>query len=172
MAERSNVTLKRLDDSVPLSDRLTLLTLQELPLPLLLEGQVLLRLPGARRVLETGVDDGPPVHELGRHVIDPGSGRSAVERLEWKEHLLEGSKIYCLSLALYLHLYQLLLTPREKKALHKVEVENLTYRAAAEDMGIRLENFKMAVSRARKKIYYGFRSDLYFRRAQSMKTTG
>ena len=41
-----------------------------------------------------------------------------------------------------------------RAALHKVEVENLSYKAAAASMGIRLENFKMVVCRARKKIFH------------------
>lgn len=45
------------------------------------------------------------------------------------------------------------LSEREKKALTLVEVENVRYREASERLAIKLENLKMVICRARKKIF-------------------
>ena len=57
---------------------------------------------------------------------------------------------------LYLHFYAQAfktLSPPEKRALHLVEVENFAYRDAAAALDIRVENLKMRIFRARRKIY-------------------
>ena len=57
---------------------------------------------------------------------------------------------------LYLHFYAQAfktLSPQEKRALHLVEVENFAYRDAAAALEIRVENLKMRIFRARRKIY-------------------
>jgi RNA polymerase sigma-70 factor (ECF subfamily) len=57
---------------------------------------------------------------------------------------------------IYLHFYGQAfktLSPQEKRALHLVEVDNLAYRDAAEVLEIRVENLKMRIFRARRKIY-------------------
>lgn len=57
---------------------------------------------------------------------------------------------------LYLHLYQeafRCLAPREKRVLHLTEVEQLSYKEIAAQVGGRPENMKMIVFRARQKIY-------------------
>lgn len=57
---------------------------------------------------------------------------------------------------LYLHFYldaYRCLTPREKRVLYLVEVETLPYREAAARVEVRVENLKMMVFRARRKIF-------------------
>lgn len=61
------------------------------------------------------------------------------------------SRAYLLFLHLYLSAYQQL-SSRERQALHMVEVDGEPYKVAAEALGIRLENLKMVIFRARKKI--------------------
>lgn len=59
---------------------------------------------------------------------------------------------WALYLNFYLEAYRCL-TPREKRVLYVVEVEGLPYREAAEQVGVRVENLKMMVFRARRKVY-------------------
>lgn len=57
---------------------------------------------------------------------------------------------------LYLHFYQeayRCLTPREKRALYLVEVDGATYKDAAVELGVKVENLKMRIFRARRKIF-------------------
>jgi RNA polymerase sigma-70 factor, ECF subfamily len=57
---------------------------------------------------------------------------------------------------LYLHFYAQAfktLSPQEKRVLHLVEVEELAYRDAANALELRIENLKMRIFRARRKIY-------------------
>lgn len=57
---------------------------------------------------------------------------------------------------IYLNLYLVhyrQLSDKEQRALMLVEVEGVSYRDAAADLGIRLENLKMVVFRARRKIF-------------------
>jgi RNA polymerase sigma factor (sigma-70 family) len=57
---------------------------------------------------------------------------------------------------LYLHFYleaYRCLTPREKRVLFLVEVQGLPYREAAAEVDVRVENLKMMVFRARRKIF-------------------
>ena len=61
-------------------------------------------------------------------------------------------KVYGVFLALYMQAYHGELKDRDRLALQLVEVQKLGYRDAAERLDIRLENFKMVVCRARKKI--------------------
>lgn len=61
------------------------------------------------------------------------------------------SKSYLSYLAFYLAAYRQL-SERERLALHIVEVEGEAYKVAAERLSIRLENLKMVIFRARKKI--------------------
>lgn len=61
------------------------------------------------------------------------------------------SRTYVMYLQLYLAAYQLLST-RERAALRMVEVESKPYKVAAQELEIRLENLKMVIFRARKKI--------------------
>ena len=61
-------------------------------------------------------------------------------------------RVYALLLSLYSWAYINELKPRDRVALELVEVQHLGYREASELLSIRLENFKMIVCRARKKI--------------------
>ena len=65
-------------------------------------------------------------------------------------------RTYLVYLQLYLEFYRML-SDRERRALHLVEVEGASYRIAAEDLGIKLENLKMVIFRARRKIHRSMR---------------
>lgn len=62
------------------------------------------------------------------------------------------AQMYALCLLAYRSVFESELKEREKKALQWIEVRGLKYRRAAERMGVRLENLKMIVCRARKKL--------------------
>ena len=66
------------------------------------------------------------------------------------------SKVYITYLHLYLEFYSML-SPRERRAIHLVEVEEVSYREAARTLGIKLENLKMVIFRARRKIHRSMR---------------
>lgn len=64
---------------------------------------------------------------------------------------------------LYLNLYLLQfahLSAKEQRALTMVEVEGVPYKAAADALGIRLENLKMVIFRGRRKILRGMAEQL------------
>jgi RNA polymerase sigma factor (sigma-70 family) len=61
-------------------------------------------------------------------------------------------RVYLVYLHLYLHFYRQL-SRREQIALELVEVDEVSYRDAAEHLAIKLENLKMVIFRARRKIY-------------------
>lgn len=64
---------------------------------------------------------------------------------------------------LYLQLYLLhfgKLSAKEQHALTMVEVDGVSYRDAAADLGIRLENLKMVIFRGRRKIFRGMQRSL------------
>lgn len=61
-------------------------------------------------------------------------------------------RVYGILLCLYIEAYDSELKDRDRLALELVEVQGLGYKDAAEVLEIRLENFKMVVCRARKKI--------------------
>ena len=61
-------------------------------------------------------------------------------------------KGFYLLLSAYLQAYRML-GSRDQKILHLVEVKGLLYREAAVDLGVRPENMKMLVFRARRKVY-------------------
>jgi len=77
---------------------------------------------------------------------------SAVER----ESRQECERVYLTYLHLYLRFYSML-SERERKALQLIEVEERSYREAAEELGIKLENLKMVIFRARRKIHRSMR---------------
>jgi RNA polymerase sigma-70 factor (ECF subfamily) len=62
------------------------------------------------------------------------------------------AEVYVTYLTLYMTFFQLL-GEREQRALTLVEVDGASYRDAAADLGIRLENLKMVIFRARRKIH-------------------
>ncbi len=69
---------------------------------------------------------------------------------------LECSRAYVVYLQLYIEFYTML-SERERRALHLVEVDGVSYREAAASLGIKLENLKMVIFRARKKIHRAMR---------------
>ena len=73
-----------------------------------------------------------------------------------KESSSECGRVYLTYLALYLEFYSML-SERERRAIHLVEVEEYSYRAAAQELGIKLENLKMVIFRARRKIHRSMR---------------
>ena len=68
----------------------------------------------------------------------------------------ECGRVYLTYLHLYLEFYAML-SAREQQAIHLVEVEELSYREAAERLAIKLENLKMVIFRARRKIHRSMR---------------
>lgn len=75
---------------------------------------------------------------------------------------------------LYLNLYLLhfqRLGPKEQRALTLVEVDGWSYRDAAADLGIRLENLKMVIFRGRRKIFRGMAETLAQLASQPMGIT-
>lgn len=69
-----------------------------------------------------------------------------------QESTRECGRVYLTYLHLYLQFYSML-SPRERAAIHMVEVEEHSYRDAAQRLGIKLENLKMVIFRARRKIH-------------------
>jgi DNA-directed RNA polymerase specialized sigma24 family protein len=69
-----------------------------------------------------------------------------------EEDAVRASQMYALCLVAYHSVFESQLKEREKRALQLIEVKGLKYRRAAERMGVRLENLKMIVCRARKKL--------------------
>ncbi|GAB4147406.1 MAG: hypothetical protein Fur0037_15570 [Planctomycetota bacterium] len=64
---------------------------------------------------------------------------------------------------LYLNLYLLhfrRLSAKERRALTLVEIDGASYKDAASDLGIRLENLKMVIFRGRRKIFRGMAQSL------------
>ncbi len=78
--------------------------------------------------------------------------RGAIEN----ESEAECRKVYITYLHLYLSFYQML-SSREQRAIHLVEVEEFSYRDAAAALEIKLESLKMVIFRARRKIHRSMR---------------
>jgi RNA polymerase sigma-70 factor (ECF subfamily) len=76
----------------------------------------------------------------------------AIER----ESTTECQRVYLTYLHLYLRFYSML-SERERLALQMVEVDERSYREAAGELGIKLENLKMVIFRARRKIHRSMR---------------
>ena len=76
----------------------------------------------------------------------------AIER----ESTTECQRVYLTYLHLYLRFYSML-SERERVALQMVEVDERSYRQAADELGIKLENLKMVIFRARRKIHRSMR---------------
>ena len=68
----------------------------------------------------------------------------------------ECARVYLNYLQLYLQFYSML-SDRERRALHLVEVEEWSYRQTAAELEIKLENLKMVIFRARRKIHRSMR---------------
>jgi RNA polymerase sigma factor (sigma-70 family) len=73
-----------------------------------------------------------------------------------QESQAECARVYVTYLQLYLRFYSML-SAREQRALHLVEIEGSSYRETAEELGIKLENLKMVIFRARRKIHRAMR---------------
>ena len=73
-----------------------------------------------------------------------------------QESRKECGRVYLTYLHLYLRFYSML-SERERKAIHLVEVDEHSYREAAAELGIKLENLKMVIFRARRKIHRSMR---------------
>lgn len=85
----------------------------------------------------------------------PRPDRAAIDA----ESAVVVDRAYLLYLQLYLvHFGQL--SPKERLALTMVEVDGVSYRDAAAELGIRLENLKMVIFRGRRKIFRGMERSL------------
>jgi RNA polymerase sigma factor (sigma-70 family) len=107
-----------------------------------------LRSQGRGGRVEIGIDDLPEQPETGAH--SPLGG--AIE----SESRSECARVYTTYLQLYLRFYAML-SERERRALHLVEVDECSYRQAADELEIKLENLKMVIFRARRKIQRAMR---------------
>lgn len=75
----------------------------------------------------------------------------------------EGEKEVTRAFILYMYVYLAVynrLSIKERKALFLVEVKGLSYKDASTEMEIKLENLKMVIFRARKKIFRSMRKSL------------
>ncbi len=95
-----------------------------------------------------------PFEDLSEHPETQAAGPlgGAIRR----ESEGECRRVYQTYLYLYLEFYKRL-SQREQRALELIEIQGASYRDAAADLGIRLENLKMVVFRARRKIYKAMR---------------
>jgi RNA polymerase sigma factor (sigma-70 family) len=96
--------------------------------------------------------EGIPAEMLADVLVDP-QAEPPGQASEEAEAEARCRRVYALLLLIYAHAYQHELRPRDRLALDLVEVQGVGYREATEVLGIRLENFKMVVCRARKKIF-------------------
>lgn len=83
-------------------------------------------------------------------------GESPLSGVIERESRGECVRVYLTYLHLYLEFYRML-SDRERAALHMVEVQEYSYRQAADELGIKLENLKMVIFRARRKIHRAMR---------------
>jgi RNA polymerase sigma factor (sigma-70 family) len=104
------------------------------------------------RHLQISAREGIPVDLLAEVLADEHAS-SPVTETENAESDARCQRVYELVLCLYADIYERDLKPRDRLALRLVEIDQLGYREAAEALGVRLENFKMIVCRARKKIF-------------------
>ena len=107
-----------------------------------------LRAQGRGGRLEVAVEDLSDQPE----VVSANPLHGAIER----ESRTECARVYLIYLHLYLTFFSML-SPRERAALELVEVKESSYREAARELGIKLENLKMVVFRARRKIHRAMR---------------
>lgn len=97
--------------------------------------------------------------ELAGESLQEKADRTAatpLRRAIYHESETECSRAFLLYLYLYLSVYNRL-SLKERKALFFVEVRAYSYRQASDEMGIKLENLKMVIFRARKKIFRAMR---------------
>lgn len=96
--------------------------------------------------LDRDVEDGLSLELEDRSAPNPLESTAAAEA----HRDLVGA--WTLYLHFYLQAYRCL-TPREKRALYLVEVDSLPYKEAAQQVGVKVENLKMMIFRARRKIF-------------------
>ena len=84
-------------------------------------------------------------------IVEDESARAPLSVLEDDEESERAASCYAICLMAYQRAFEAL-KDREKRSLRLIEVKGLKYRKAAESMGVRLENLKMIVCRARKKL--------------------
>ncbi len=89
-----------------------------------------------------------PIEEI----VEDETARAPDVVLAADEETMHASQMYALCLLAYRSVFESELKDREKKALQWIEVKGMKYRRAAEKLGVRLENLKMIVCRARKKL--------------------
>jgi RNA polymerase sigma-70 factor (ECF subfamily) len=96
-----------------------------------------------------------PFEDLPEQPEEPGKHEPVSGAIE-DESRLACTRVYMTYLHLYLRFYTML-SERERRAIHLVEVDELSYRDAAGALGIKLENLKMVIFRARRKIHRSMR---------------
>ena len=84
--------------------------------------------------------------------MEDKKAKSPLSDLVQREGIMGFQNLYMYCLILYLNVFNNCLTPRERRGLQLVEVYGKLYREASQIMGIKLDNFKMVICRARKKI--------------------
>jgi len=87
---------------------------------------------------------------------EPGEVGEPLRGVIESESQRECRAVFVTYLHLYLRFYSML-SEREQRAIHLVEVDGSSYRQAAAELGIRLENLKMVIFRARRKIHRSMR---------------
>lgn len=88
--------------------------------------------------------------------VPSATGEGPLRGVLEDESLQECRQVYLTYLHLYLRFYSML-SEREQRAIHLVDVEGESYRAAALELWIKLENLKMVIFRARRKIHRSMR---------------
>jgi RNA polymerase sigma-70 factor (ECF subfamily) len=100
-------------------------------------------------------------HAIDDEVLQPEDVRG--RRPDRAASEAESADVVNHAYVLYLQLYLIhfgRLSPKERLALTMVEVDDVSYRDAAEALGIRLENLKMVIFRGRRKIFRGMARSL------------
>lgn len=99
--------------------------------------------------------------DLDEEVVQPEDvkGRRPDQAASEAESAVVVNHAYLMYLQLYLQHFGKL-SPKEQRALLLVEVDGVSYRDAAADLGIRLENLKMVIFRGRRKIFRGMEQSL------------
>jgi len=103
------------------------------------------------RAMSLGAPIGDPGDEMMLELVDE-VGPSPLQQTSDDEALENLVGAWTLYLHFYLHAYRCL-TPREKRALYLVEVDVLPYKEVSAMLDVRVENLKMMIFRARRKVY-------------------
>jgi len=97
-----------------------------------------------------------PFEDLPEQPDEASRVREPVRGVIEDESRLACTRVYLTYLHLYLRFYSML-SERYRRAIHLVEVDGQSYREAARELGIKLENLKMVIFRARRKIHRSMR---------------